>query len=93
MSKWDKYKEIQNECFELGKRKNADYGNDAIGITGINGLAVRLLDKALRIHNLVTKGEKPEVIEEALEDSLKDMVNYATYGIIILRNPNIWYKD
>lgn len=82
-----KYSEIVNECKELGARKNKDYSRyvDNIGLTGLNGIGVRLMDKAIRLFNLTRDlSDKPAIKEESIRDTFMDTVNYAIYGIMIL---------
>jgi hypothetical protein len=66
--------------------KHRDYGprniSDAPG-GALNGLRVRMHDKLARINNLVDSGASPE--HESLEDSFKDMANYAIIGLLVLR--------
>ena len=81
------YKEIVEEALALAKRKNADYSGskiDNIGLTGSNGIAVRLLDKVSRIYNL-TSGATPEVKTESIQDTAIDIVNYAVFLLMIER--------
>ena len=81
------YKEIVEEALALAKRKNADYSGskiDNIGLTGSNGVAVRLLDKVSRIYNL-TSGATPEVKTESIQDTAIDIVNYAVFLLMIER--------
>ena len=91
-NKWTTYKEVQADCLDLAQRKHADYGNDSIGMTGVEGIIIRMVDKICRL-NTIRKNGKMEVKEESVEDTLKDIVNYATYGLILLSDPNIWYKE
>lgn len=80
-----------NELEELLLSKHKDYGPrniaDAPG-GAINGLRVRMHDKLARINNLVDSGKDPE--HESLEDSFKDMANYAVIGLLVLRGE--WSK-
>ena len=80
-----------NELEELLLSKHKDYGPrniaDASG-GAINGLRVRMHDKLARINNLVDNGKNPE--HESLEDSFKDMANYAVIGLLVLRGD--WTK-
>lgn len=80
-----------NELEELLLSKHKDYGPrniaDAPG-GAINGLRVRMHDKLARINNLVDSGKDPE--HESLEDSFKDMANYAVIGLLVLRGD--WSK-
>jgi hypothetical protein len=79
------------ELEELLLSKHKDYGPrniaDAPG-GAINGLRVRMHDKLARINNLVDSGKNPE--HESLEDSFKDMANYAVIGLLVLRGD--WTK-
>lgn len=74
------------ECVEIGKKKNADYGGtmDNIALTGVHGIAVRLVDKVTRAHNLSRDGVTNQVKDESLRDTFKDMINYAAYAIMLM---------
>ena len=85
---------INNTVDELSKlliSKHKDYGPKNISQApggAINGLRVRMHDKLARINNLVeymedTKGFQPQ--HESLEDSFKDMANYAIIGLLVLQ--------
>lgn len=74
------------ELTELLLSKHKDYGPKNISQApggAINGLRVRMHDKLARINNLVDSGAEPE--HESLEDSFKDMANYAIIGLLVLR--------
>jgi hypothetical protein len=80
-----------NELEELLLSKHKDYGPKNIADApggAINGLRVRMHDKLARINNLVDSGKDPE--HESLEDSFKDMANYAVIGLLVLRGD--WTK-
>jgi hypothetical protein len=74
------------ELSDLLLSKHRDYGpkniSDAPG-GPINGLRVRMHDKLARINNLTDSGADPE--HESLEDSFKDMANYAIIGLLVLQ--------
>lgn len=77
---------ITKELNELLLSKHKDYGPKNISLApggAINGLRVRMHDKLARINNLVDSGASPE--HESLEDSFKDMANYAIIGMLVLR--------
>ena len=89
------FETVVNETFqeleELLLSKHKDYGTknimDSPG-SAINGLRVRMHDKLARINNIYeymedTKGFQPQ--HESLEDSFKDMANYAIIGLLVLR--------
>lgn len=74
------------ELLDLLLSKHKDYGpkniSDAPG-GALNGLRVRMHDKLARINNLYNSQTNPE--HESLEDSFKDMANYAIIGLLVLR--------
>jgi len=78
---------LTTELSDLLLSKHRDYGpkniSDAPG-GAINGLRVRMHDKLARINNLFDSGAAPE--HESLEDSFKDMANYAIIGLLVLRD-------
>jgi hypothetical protein len=78
--------DITSGLFDLLIRKHKDYGPKNISLSPggpLNGLRVRMWDKLARINNLVDTGAKPE--NESLEDSFKDMANYAIIGLLVLQ--------
>lgn len=80
------------ELSDLLVSKHKDYGPKNISDSPggpINGLRVRMHDKLARINNLVDSGANPE--HESLEDSFKDMANYAVIGLLVLRGK--WPND
>ena len=77
---------IFRELEELLLSKHKDYGPLNISASpggAINGLRVRMHDKLARINNLHDKKATPE--HEPLDDSFKDMANYAIIGLMVLR--------
>lgn len=80
------------ELADLLLSKHEDYGPTNISNSPggpINGLRVRMWDKFARINNLVDSGKGPQ--HESLEDSFKDMANYAIIGLLVLRGK--WPND
>jgi hypothetical protein len=80
------------ELTDLLLSKHRDYGPKNISLApggAINGLRVRMHDKLARINNLVDSGADPQ--HESLEDSFKDMANYAIIGLLVLREQ--WDKE
>jgi len=78
--------EVTSKLFDLLISKHKDYGPKNISQSPggpLNGLRVRMWDKLARINNLVDSGANPE--HESLEDSFKDMANYAIIGLLVLR--------
>ena len=74
------------ELLDLLLSKHKDYGPKNISEApggALNGLRVRMHDKLARINNLYDSQSNPE--HESLEDSFKDMANYAIIGLLVLR--------
>ena len=74
------------ELTDLLLSKHRDYGPKNISLAPggpVNGLRVRMHDKLARINNLVDSNADPQ--HESLEDSFKDMANYAIIGLLVLR--------
>jgi hypothetical protein len=83
---------IFDELKDLLLSKHDDYGPTNISRSPggpVNGLRVRMWDKFARINNLVDSGKGPQ--HESLEDSFKDMANYAIIGLLVLRGK--WPND
>jgi hypothetical protein len=78
--------EIMDEIGNLLITKQSDYGpgnvNNAFG-GPINGLLVRIGDKFERLKNLFASGKEPK--HESIEDSFKDMANYAVIALMVQR--------
>jgi hypothetical protein len=75
-----------SELFDLLLSKHEDYGPKNISDSPggpLNGLRVRMHDKLARINNLTDTNKGPQ--HESLEDSFKDMANYAIIGLLVLR--------
>ena len=87
----DEVRIVYNELMDLLLSKHRDYGPSNIANApggALNGLRVRMHDKLARINNLVDENKNPE--HESLEDSFKDMANYAIIGLLVLRGK--WNK-
>jgi hypothetical protein len=84
--------EVMDEIGNLLITKQQDYGpnnvNNAFG-GPINGLLVRIGDKFERLKNLFTSKETPK--HESIEDSFKDMANYAVIALMVQRGT--WPKQ
>ena len=80
------------ELTDLLLSKHRDYGPKNISLApggAVNGLRVRMHDKLARINNLFDNNAHPQ--HESLEDSFKDMANYAIIGLLVLRGQ--WDED
>lgn len=78
---------IYDELMSVLLKKHRDYGPrniaDAPG-GALNGLRVRIHDKIARINNLVDRHSDP--MYESIEDSFKDLANYAIIALLVLRD-------
>ena len=78
---------VFKELEELLLSKHKDYGPKNISQSPggpLNGLRVRLWDKLARLNNLTDNNSLPQ--HESLEDTFKDMANYAVIGLLVLRD-------
>jgi hypothetical protein len=73
---------IQNECKELFRKKNTDYG-DAFADYGTIGVLVRLGDKIRRLQS-ISKTGITMVEDEKMRDTLMDLHNYSAMAIMLL---------
>ena len=76
------FRSIQDEGFELFKKKNEDYGN-AFEDYGLIGILVRMNDKIRRMQS-ITQSSVSLIKTESLRDTLIDLQNYSTLAIIEL---------
>ena len=80
-------REIAESAIQLLVNKRRDYGNNALK-GGIHGIAIRMSDKMGRLENLLgiesgTFKTKEAIIgDEKIEDTLKDLLNYALLGLM-----------
>lgn len=86
-------KAVFDEMTELLKKKNASYGGSALkgeGILPLIGNQIRLGDKARRYEHMMAEtveqgGRIPVYFGESIEDTLKDILGYATLGLILIK--------
>lgn len=74
---------------EIVKKKNSDYATtddalsnfkviEALGVVEYKrAMLVRMADKFARISNLMKDDKKAQVLDERLEDTILDLINYA----------------
>ena len=77
--------EIFSMCIRLARKKNSDYASDSDALEnfrsfGRDGIIVRLGDKFTRLRNVYKRGN---VVDETLEDTLLDIINYSAIAIIM----------
>ena len=75
-----------DELMSILLAKHKDYGPKNIADApggALNGLRVRIHDKVARINNLIDRHSDP--MYESIEDSFKDLANYAIIALLVLR--------
>ena len=82
----DQLKDIQKNALELFTRKNVDY-DDAFAKYGLVGVLMRIEDKIQRCLSISSKGIQL-VNDEALDDTLLDLHNYAAMALMIKNEKN-----
>lgn len=71
--------DIHNQQLALMAKKNKDYGNtlyEACDAIGDIYAYCRIFDKAKRFISLIKKGFNPEIKDDTLEDTIRDLANY-----------------
>lgn len=71
--------DIHNQQLALMAKKNKDYGNALYeGCSDIGDIYAycRIFDKAKRFISLIKNGFNPEIREDTLEDTIRDLANY-----------------
>lgn len=63
--------------------KQQDYGSKNISDFGKFGVLVRMNDKLQRIKNIFGTGKRKKVKNESLQDSFRDLSNYAIIFIML----------
>lgn len=88
MDKAERHLEICRGLNTIYKAKNKDYG-DSFGKSykeyGLTMACIRLEDKLNRLKSLNKNGQA-EVKDESIEDTLKDLANYAIMTVIEMKN-------
>lgn len=82
----DDFKNITQKMHETYLKKNHDYGNsfeESLNEEGLAASRIRMGDKWRRFKTL-SKGEKAQVNDESLRDTLLDMANYAIMTVMWL---------
>ena len=67
----------------LMDRKQKDYGPRNISGFGLFGVVVRMNDKHERLKTLIAKGRKRKAQNESIQDTLRDIANYAVIALIM----------
>ncbi len=77
-----KFRDIQDEAFDIFCRKNRDYGQAYVDF-GIIGLVTRMGDKLKRLMT-ITENKIELVQDENLRDTLLDFHNYSAMAVMLL---------
>jgi hypothetical protein len=84
----EKFRFMQDRCYELFKKKNSQYG-DSIGRTGVLGAAVELVGIVYRIFSMVIKNKTHgREHKMSLRDVFSDIHNYSTIALMMLEDDN-----
>ena len=81
----EEYDSLVKKCREIAINKNNDYGCESQLKFGVIGNVIRMYDKIERLVNLTYYNKDRKVIDEKLEDTALDLVNYALYTVMLLR--------
>lgn len=79
---------IFGEARELCIRKEKDYGSTWVTL-GAKGLMVYMKAKMGRLWNLLWKGQIAEIKDEAIRDTLIDIINYCLFILYCLDTGNL----
>jgi len=93
-----KLKEVQKIGLELIKKKNKDYAreedpyrnfrlSEMVNVPLEKAILIRMTDKISRVSTLLDTG-KASVIEETIQDTLLDLMNYAAILAVYIKNNN-----
>jgi hypothetical protein len=81
---------VLRECIELQLKKSQDYQNPNSNVKqamhyrrGIDTIYDIIHGKMIRIQSLIESGNTPN--HESIEDSFKDLINYASFAVSYLR--------
>jgi 3-deoxy-D-manno-octulosonate 8-phosphate phosphatase KdsC-like HAD superfamily phosphatase len=68
---------------EMLDKKHLDYGPGNISRFGLRGIVVRMNDKIERLATLTDNNQIQTAQFESIEDTLRDLSNYATIGLLV----------
>ena len=88
MNKIEIHKTLCDQLNDIYSRKNADYGDSFAKVRREvpNAILVRLMDKMERIKTLLLNGERLQVADEKVDDTLLDLANYCLMEVVERRN-------
>jgi len=81
---------VLQECAQMQTKKSADYQSDQSSVLqamhyrrGVDTIHDIIVGKLMRATSLLESGNNPNF--ESLEDSYKDMINYASFAVAYMR--------
>lgn len=84
---------VLQECIDLQLRKSQDYQNPNSNVTqamhyrrGVDSIHDTIQGKLYRAQSLLESGTHSVANFESLEDTYKDLINYASFAVAWLRN-------
>ena len=92
MTKIDRKESVNvlKECIDLQLKKSQDYQSDTSDISqamhyrrGVDTIHDIIIGKIMRATSLIESGKEPNF--ESLEDTYKDMINYASFAVSYMR--------
>lgn len=77
-----KFRDVQDESFELFKKKNTDYGN-SFEEFGTIGILIRMNDKIKRAMT-ISSNKIALIDDESMRDTLVDLHNYCALAVSLI---------
>jgi len=84
--------QVLQECIDLQLRKSQDYQNPNSNVTqamhyrrGVDSIHDIMQGKLYRAQSLLESGTHSQANFESLEDTYKDLINYASFAVAWLR--------
>jgi len=84
-----KFVKVLQDMEHLARGKKTNDYNETWKRLGLIGLYLKIFIKEGRLNQLVWKGVEPQVADESVKDTLRDLACYAVYGLIALEEGNI----
>lgn len=84
----NEYDKVMADCRSISVAKSKDYGTGNLTKHGVHGIVIRMSDKQARLENLLSIIQQDPnagpAVDESIEDTAKDMVNYAVYLVLMM---------
>jgi hypothetical protein len=88
----EKFTEVMSKIYTLARGKKTDDYGETWKRLGLKGIYVKLFIKEGRLNELIWNKNSSGVAnkDESIEDTLMDMAAYSIYGIIALKENNLY---